>query len=92
MGEGSGPDKEFALGSEEEGSAAFVPRDHEADELRKRQGEELAEKNQAIFRFKQDNGVAFLESERGNIVMRDDELLEKPIGQPVRFTETMARA
>jgi dihydroorotase len=27
---------------------------------------------------------------RGNIVMREDELLEKPIGQPVRFTETMA--
>jgi dihydroorotase len=27
---------------------------------------------------------------RGNIVMREDELLEKPIGQPVRFTETLA--
>jgi dihydroorotase len=29
---------------------------------------------------------------RGNIVMREDELLEKPIGQPVRFMETLGRA
>jgi dihydroorotase len=28
---------------------------------------------------------------RGNIVMRDDELLDKPIGEPVRFMETMPR-
>jgi hypothetical protein len=29
---------------------------------------------------------------RGHVVMRDDELLDKPIGQPVRFTETMPRS
>ena len=28
---------------------------------------------------------------RGIIVMRDDELLDKPLVQPVRFTETMPR-
>src|ERR1043165_6119832 len=29
---------------------------------------------------------------RGNIVIRDDELLAKPLGAPVRFTETLGRA
>jgi dihydroorotase len=29
---------------------------------------------------------------RGNIVMREDELLDKAIGRPVRFMETLAPA